>query len=207
MDFINDMKKHLRSKLGLPQPVEEEPILLTDEVNIKTFHPTILDMEHKENVDFYLAGQPNHSEEAEIVVFGQPEVDAMRKQAAKECLPVINSFLERLNDNRDIEADAAKVAAAKEMQHLSVEEIERRAKAIVANRVINANYDNGFDINECTAIGCHLAKNGCCMAYRDPTLLVWHRHDKPCPTGPRVFTPMSAKAKLNPLKASKRRNR
>ena len=138
---------------------EDEPFLLTDRVK----------SEHQDNVDFYLAGQPDD----DVITFGQPEVEAIK--------------------------------VVEEGMHLPIEEIERRAKAIVAARVINADYDNGFDINECTALGCTKAVEGCCMAYRDPTLLVWHRHDKSCPTGPRMFHAMSAKIKqVNPLKASKR---
>jgi len=158
------------------KPDEDEPILLTDKV----------DSEHQENVDYYLAGQPTD----DVITFGTPEVDAIRKQDAEECLPLLNSFL-----GRD--------------EHLPVEEIERRAKTIVAARVINADYDNSFDINHCISIGCNKAgDSGCCMAYRDPTVLAWHRHEENCPTGPYQHKFVSAKAKkVNPLKASKRKSK
>lgn len=119
--------------------------------------------EHQENVEFYLAGQPEEG------------------------------IIELTDDMRVL----------KEGEHLPIEEIERRAKAILAKRPI-IDYDNSWSTYHCTAIGCAKMQNGCCMAYRDPTQLSWHRHGEQCPTGPYQASMIKAMQKINPLKASKR---
>ena len=70
---------------------------------------------------------------------------------------------------------------------------------------INADYNNSWSMLHCGAIECPKMQFGCCIAYRDPTVLSWFRHGEECPTGPyqRKFVKAT---KVNPLKASKRRN-
>ena len=43
-----------------------------------------------------------------------------------------------------------------------------------------------------------------CIAYEDPSLLLWHRQDHLCPAHPFTAKPKEKKQKTNPLKASKR---
>lgn len=135
------------------------------------------------------------------------EVDAMdaarasfTTPMAKDRRPAITPF----SDIAAVDEHADNVA-----DYLNeVKGIERRAKTVVAARVINADYDNSFDINYCADVGCNKAVNGCCMAYTDPTVLNWHRHGDSCPTGPYQASFIKPLAKkLNPLKASKRRDR
>ena len=41
---------------------------------------------------------------------------------------------------------------------------------------------NSFDIKNCIARKCENVIEGvACLAYQDPTKLVWHRHGKVCP--------------------------
>jgi hypothetical protein len=65
-----------------------------------------------------------------------------------------------------------------------------------------------WDHKHCAAIGCTKALEGCCVAYKNPAILPWFRQGKECPTGPYQADPtkLSTKdrAKLNPIKASKR---
>ena len=167
MDFIHDVKNHLRKKLGLPTPAANLPMVIPQPKEEK-----VVDIEHKENVEYYLAGQPTD----DVITFGQEEVGAM--------------------------------TAVAEGKHLPVEEIERRAKAIVAARIINADYNNSFDINHSAAIGCTKAVNGCCMAYLDPTVLAWHRHGKTCALGKLAGTAKpKQKVRVGQQKQAKRKNK
>ena len=90
---------------------------------------------------------------------------------------------------------------------LSAKEIERRAKAVLAKRIILADYDNSWSIYHCSSVGCNKMQDGCCMAYADPTKLSWHRQGGECPTGPYQSTVATRAKKINPLKASKRLNK
>ena len=68
--------------------------------------------------------------------------------------------------------------------------------------------ESTWDYNVCMSIGCDKARiKGCCTAYKDPAVLPWFRHGKPCPTGPYLGTLVTKTKKVNPLKASKRKNR
>jgi hypothetical protein len=66
---------------------------------------------------------------------------------------------------------------------------------------------NSFDIKNCINRGCNkVLENICCVAYKDPSIMSWHRHGELCPLGPQQITASVAK-KINPLKASKRGNK
>lgn len=126
--------------------------------------------EHQENVEYYLAGQPD------------------------------DDVIELTDDMRVL----------KPGEHLSAGEIKQRCEAVLAKRpVILADPDNSWSMHHCTAIECGKMVNGCCMAYMDPTKLMWHKQGDECPTGPYQASAMKAHAalskKLNPLKASKRK--
>jgi hypothetical protein len=163
MDLIDQISKHLR--IGKRESEARVAEAHRDGNQIIYGGQRRYDTEHRENVDFYLAGQPE------------------------------DVIIELTDDMRVL----------KEGEHLPLEEIERRAKAILAARPV-IDYDNSWNAHHCASITCNKMQNGCCMAYSDPTKLAWHRHGEECPTGPYQFSLMSAleKKKTNPLKASKR---
>lgn len=66
---------------------------------------------------------------------------------------------------------------------------------------------NSFNINTCVARGCDkVLANTCCVAYKDPSIMNWHRHGELCPLGPYQGSKVASQ-KINPLKASKRGNK
>jgi hypothetical protein len=89
---------------------------------------------------------------------------------------------------------------------------EELLEAAQANPVVDDNdiiIPLGTPIGAClmlTCKGCNKINDDGCSAYKDVLALMWHRHDKPCPMNP-PEAESKKKAKINPLKASKRNAR
>jgi hypothetical protein len=129
-----------------------------------------VDAEHQENVEYYLAGQPE--DEAELLKGHLRNKLGLPSDWDKACDDAIIELTEGMR--------------------------------VKDKLVILADYDNSWNIVHCTAIGCGKMVNGCCMAYADPTQLLWHRQGKECATGPYQSTVATRAKAINPLKASKR---